>query len=535
MIPPSLTGSQRLMLNAVLTAFVLRMLHLPDLSLWVDEGATWWNATRATWTAAALAEHNHPPVWWLLTRLSLHVFPADEVGLRMPAVIAGMLSIVLSGLLARRLCDPARVPSRGGFVGLERGATVWVVLLASIGPFWIAMSQEARMYSGLLAESVGLSLLYLHWLDKDRRSTLVAYGLLASFTLYTQYLAVLPILGHLLHAFLLARRTRSDARPVRFLPFFLTVALAGISFIPWFLYFLAQPPGVSTTIFPPYGRYLHALWRMAVGPAFVPLDRPRADGGVQSVVLEQPLAITVSALLLAVPLFFGVRALGKDRGLRSFVAATFGLPSVGIMLLGVKFPLVEEKYVVFLAPLLLLVAVLGAVTAAGWRKVALLASLVTVHALGLVAYHAREVPDVVRYLAGGHLYGKEQWREVEGAVSRAIGSEGGSVVLIHAPFASWTWDFYAKDSPTSKRIVIPSWEKPCDVVMTSGDVLAEVPSLADAKYVVLVLSHECTSDRDHYLKVVLDALRDAWGETPVFRVTPYPVQWGIRVATFERR
>jgi uncharacterized membrane protein len=525
------------MVNAVLTAFVLRMLHVSDLSLWVDEGATWWNATRATWTAAALAEHNHPPVWWLLTRISLHVFPADELGLRMPSVIAGMLSLILSGLLARRLCDPARVPSRGGFVGVSKGVTVWVVLLASIGPFWIAMSQEARMYSGLLAESIGLSLLYLRWLDRDRRSTLVAYGLLASFTLYTQYLAVLPILGHLVHAFVVARRTRVEPIPVRFLPFFTTVALAGASFIPWFLYFLQQPPGVSTTIVPPYGRYLHALWRMAVGPAFVPLDRARAEAGVQSVVLEQPFAIAVSALLLAVPLFFGVRALGKDRGLRSFVAATFLVPSLGILLIGVKFPLVEEKYVVFLAPILLLVAVLGAVTAAGWKKVALLASLVAVHALGLVAYHAREVPEVQESLAGGHLYGKEQWREAERYVSAKIGTQGGGegVVLIHAPFASWTWDFYAKSGLASKRFVLPAWEKPCDLVLTPKQVLAEVPALPDAHFVALVLSHECTEDRDLYLKVVLDALEETWGVTPSFHVERFPVQWGIRVATFERR
>ena len=171
MMPPSLTGAQRLIVNAVLTAFVLRMLHLSDLSLWLDEGVTWWNATRESWTATALAEHNHPPVWWLVTRLSLAVFQPAEFGLRMPAVLAGMLSIVLAGLLARRLADPARVPSRGGFVGLERGAVVWVVLFASTGAFWIALSQEARMYAGLLAESLGLSLLYLRWLDRDRRST----------------------------------------------------------------------------------------------------------------------------------------------------------------------------------------------------------------------------------------------------------------------------------------------------------------------------------------------------------------------------
>jgi len=532
MMPPSLTGAQRLIVNAVLTAFVLRMLHLSDLSLWLDEGVTWWNATRESWTATALAEHNHPPVWWLVTRLSLAVFQPDEFGLRMPAVLAGMLSIVLAGLLARRLADPARVPSRGGFVGLERGAVVWVVLFASTGAFWIALSQEARMYAGLLAESLGLSLLYLRWLDRDRRSTLVAYGLLASFALYTQYLAVLPILGHALHAFVLARRSRGDPVPVRFLPFFTTVALAGLSFVPWFLWFLKEPPGASAAIVPPYGRFLHAIWRMAVGPAFVPLDRVRADEGVGSVLREQPVAIAVSALLWLVPLAFGVRALARDRGLRAFLACGILLPSVLLVGLGIRYPLVEEKYLVFLAPLLLLTAVLGAVTAPRWAKPVLLAALVVVHAVGLVAYHARETPAVIEVLGGGHVYGKEQWREVEAAVSRATAK--GDVVLLHAPYMRFVWDFYAEGAAV-RRTPLPGLERPSDAVMTADEVRREVPALADAKYVVLVLSHECTPKRDHYLTVVLDVLRDVWGETPRFEITPYKVQWGIRVATFERR
>ena len=533
MPPPSLSGTQRLCLNAVLAAFVVRMLHLSDLSLWLDEGATWWNATRESWTATALAEHNHPPVWWLVTRLSLSIFSPDESGLRMPSVIAGVLAVILSGLLARRLVDPARVPSRGRFVGLDRRATVWVVLLSSIGAFWIAMSQEARMYSGLLAESIGLSLLYLRWLDKNRRSTLVAYGLLASFSLYTHYFAVLPILAHALHALLVSRRTRGDAIPVRFLPFFATVAVAGISFIPWFVYFLKEPPGVSTTIVPPYGRLLHALWRMAVGPAFVPLDRVRADEGVQSVLRDQPVAITISALFWLVPLVYGVKALGRDRGLRSFLACGILVPSVAILAIGVKYPLVEEKYLVFLAPLLLLTAVLGALAAPRWKRPVLLAALVGVHAAGFVAYHLHDVPAVVDVLGGGHEYGKEQWGQVARAVEKA--THKGDVVLLHAPYLYLVWDFYAK-GVGKERVLLPAPDRPCDAEMSVAELRQAVPALADAKYVVLVLSHECARDRDTYRRLVRETLNGqsgaVWDEHPI---TNYPLQWGIRVATFERR
>lgn len=535
MLPPTITGTQRVVVNALLFGLALRLFQLDDLSLWADEGATWWNATRASWAATALAEHNHPPVWWLLTRFVLGIVTPDESALRIPAVVCGVVAIALAGLVARRLSDPARVPSRGGFTGLSRDAVAPVVILASIGPFWIAMSQEARMYSALLAESLGLTLLYLRWLDRDGKGPLVGYGLLAVLTLYTQYLAVLPIAAHLVHAFLLSRRTRADARPVRLVPFLTTVVLAGVAFVPWFLYFLQQPPGVSTTIFPPYDRWLHSLWRMGVGPAFVPLDRPRAEAGPMSVVLEQPVAIALSALLFLAPVVAGIRALRADRGLRLFLATGILVPSVLILLLGIKYPLVEEKYLVFLTPLLLLLAVLGCLRATGVRRIALFAGLFAVHVAGLVAYHARNLPAVTEVLGGGHRYGKEQWREVEAAVTGALRAEGGGEVLIHAPFCAWTWAFYSKGRPSDGYHVLPSWARRCDVPATADTVLETVPSLASARFVVLILSHECSDGRDDWMKAVLDALERVWGTTPSFVLTAYPVQWGIRAVAFTRR
>lgn len=520
------------MLNAVLSALVLRMLHLTDLSLWLDEGATWWNATRETWAATALAEHNHPPVWWIVSRLSMALLHPDEAGLRMPSVVAGMAAVILSGLLARRLCDPARVPSRGGFVGLDARAVPWVVVLASAGAFWIALSQEARMYSGLLAEALGLSLLYLRWLDRGRRSTLVGYGVLAALALYTHYFAVFPILGHAVHALGLARRTRGDPRPVRLFPFFVTCMLAGLAFVPWFLWFLKEPPGAAARVMNPLGCYAHAIWRMAIGPALVPLDRARADAGVASVLAEQPLIIALSAVCWLAPLVLGVRAIRRDRGLRSFLVASIVVPSLGVVALGLRHPLVEEKYLVFLAPLVLILAVLGAVTAKGVLRASMLGALVAVHAAGLVAYHAREAPAVVEWLGGGHEYGKEQWREVEAAVAR--GTQKGDVILLHAPFCRLVWDFYAK-AHTRDRVLLPDLAHPSDARLTPAEILAEVPALADAKTVVLVASHETAQDRDEMRRRVADALNDAWGATPAFRITSFPVQWGIRVVVFTRR
>jgi hypothetical protein len=532
MLPPSLSGTQRIVVNAVLAALVLRMLHLADLSLWLDEGATWWNATRASWTATALAEHNHPPVWWCLTRLSIGIFGSGEFGLRMPAVVCGVLSVMLAGLLARRLCDPARVPSRGGFVGLDRGAAVWVVVLSAGGAFWLALSQEARMYAGLLAEALGLSLLYLRWLDRGGRGVLVAYALLASLALHTHLFALWPILGHGAHALWLSRRTRLDGNPVRFGPFFLAGLAAGLSFVPFFLWFLKEPAGPASETLEPFGRFVHAIWRMAVGPALVPLDRLRVEAGPLAVLREQPVLIATTALLWFVPIGFGVRALARDRGLRAFLVCSVLLPSAAVIALGVRYPLVEEKYLVFTAPLILLVAVLGARTAGPLVRIGLLAGLAAVHALGLAAYHACDVPAVRDALAGGHQYGKEEWRRVVRDVERH--TTKGDLVFLHAPFLRLVWDFYDPSGALGAQ-PLPALDRRSDASLSAAEIHAAHPELDGAKRVVLVLAHECTPDRDYYRNVLAEALVGAWEEGFRLETIDDPVQWGIRVVTFTRR
>lgn len=388
------------------------------------------------------------------------------------------------------------------------------------------------MYSGLLAESLGLSLLYLRWLDRGGRGTLVAYAVLASLALHTHLFALWPILGHGAHALYLSRRTKADGNPVRFGPFFLAGLAAGLSFVPFFLWFLKQPAGPASETLEPFGRYVHALWRMAVGPALVPLDRLRVDAGPLAVMREQPILIATTALLWFVPLGFGVRALARDKGLRSFLICAIVLPSLAVIALGFRYPLIEEKYLVFLAPLLLILAALGARSAPMLVRIVLLAGLAVVHALGLAAYHAYDVPSVQAALAGGHEYGKEDWRRVVRDVAKR--TEKGDVVFLHAPFMRFVWDFYDPKGVLGAA-PLPALDRRCDEAISADEIRVGYPSLADAKRVVLVLSHECTPDRDHYRRALTQALLSTWRDGfASVETTDYPVQWGIRVVTFTR-
>ena len=72
----------RAVINVLLAAVTLRWIGLEAQSLWLDEGITWSWATAPTWRDTVLAEANHPPVWWIVTRLSVALLGASEEALR---------------------------------------------------------------------------------------------------------------------------------------------------------------------------------------------------------------------------------------------------------------------------------------------------------------------------------------------------------------------------------------------------------------------------------------------------------------------
>lgn len=534
MQPPTITGRTRLLLNALAAALVLRLLRLDALSLWVDEGVTWANATAGGWRDTVFSESNHPPVWWLVTRAWLSLAPGGgEAALRTPAVLCGALAVFLAYRLSRRLCDGAATPVRGGFSGGDGRTAVWVALLATVNPFWIEYAQEARMYAALLAESLGLSLLYLRWLDRGRRGALVAYAVLASVSLHTNYYALWPIAGHAAHALLAARAARARGERLSPVPLLVAQALAGLSFVPWFLHMLSAYRGISPGEYEPLGRLAHALWRMAVGPALVALDAPRVRAGPAAVFSEEPVLVVVSALLWIAPIAFGVRAVWRDRGARSFLLASVLVPVALVLLACVRWPLVHEKYLIFLAPLLLHLAVEGGRKAPRALRPVLLGGLVLLHVAGLVAYHLPDSPPG-RALTGAHRYGKEQWRDAHAIVRDA--RERGDVVLLHAPFTHMTWAFYDREGAVPASPV-PPLDLPCDRALEPDQVLERFPALRDAKQVFLVVSHPATDDPDHYRGALFGALVAAWGGVAFDARTDdveLPLQWGIRVLRFRR-
>jgi uncharacterized membrane protein len=525
-----MTPALRVLVNALLAGTMLRLFGLDRFSLWLDEGVTWSHATLPSVRDTVFAETNHPPAWWLVTRGWIALFGDSELSLRLPAAVLGVVSVGLAFLFARRLTDPLRTPRRGSFLGVDGGAAPWVVGFAAAGAFWIEWSQEARMYSALLAESLGLSLLYLRWQDGGERWTLAAYAALAAVALYTHYFAALFLAGHAVHALLVARSGGPNGTRLSPGPVLAALAVAGALFLPWFVHLLQSHTGFAANTRDPLGRIAHVLWRIGVGPGLVASDASRAASEWPEVVRDNLGIIVPSALLWGVPVFLGVRATWRDRGARAFLLSAVLVPIAIDLAVFPWFPLIEDKYFVFLAPPLLVLAVVGARTAGRYLRPVLLAGLVVLTGAALLAYHAPGVDFVDRALTRGHPHGKEQWREAREGVAERW--QPGDLVLLHQPYLRLVWDYYERDA--SKRRLLPS--EPVD----ADRLAAEVPELRTAKGVFLVFGHDTPEERDRYVKAVRDVMFKSVVEAGSGRVDfsrpvrLLPRQWGVRVHEFRR-
>jgi len=187
-----------LLVTILLVAFALRCYRLDAQSLWNDEG----NSARIAERPIPLilegaAGDIHPPGYYLLLHYWRALFGQSEYALRCLSAFAGLMLVVFTYLLGRRLFGTA--------------TALGAAFLTAISPFAVYYSQEARMYALLAALSAASTYLLLRTLVRARRalpdphspipvlrrsspdpnrpslSTITAYVLTSAAGLYTHY------------------------------------------------------------------------------------------------------------------------------------------------------------------------------------------------------------------------------------------------------------------------------------------------------------------------------------------------------------
>lgn len=155
------TGS--LAVDAVIVSAValgLGLIQLGAPSLWFDEALT---AEEITWRYSRSLEG----LYWLYYTIEkpwAAVAGYSEWSLRLPSVVATMLSGVLMIVLARRMAFDRRVALLSG-------------LFLVTSPFVVKWSQQARGYTMLLALSLLATILLVRALERGSRGAFALYGL----------------------------------------------------------------------------------------------------------------------------------------------------------------------------------------------------------------------------------------------------------------------------------------------------------------------------------------------------------------------
>ncbi len=203
----------------LLLGLILRSISL-NQSLWLDEAInvlavknnSVWNLV----TEYSKADF-HPPGYFILLWLWTQIGGISEIWVRIPSVIAGVLTIYVAYLIGKRINS------------IKLGLIT--AFLLAVNPLHIYYSQEARMYS-IAAFGVALNfLMFLRFLKNEKGSSLWYAATLPMIFLF-DYLAYFIFPVHIFWIFLENKRL--------FKKWFLLIIPAVIFLILWSLIFIPQ-------------------------------------------------------------------------------------------------------------------------------------------------------------------------------------------------------------------------------------------------------------------------------------------------------
>lgn len=212
----------------LLLAFGLRLILLPEATIWFDEGVSVWLGRMPLLRMAEWTAHDtHPPLYFALLHYWGLLAGDGEFSVRFLSVLVGTATVAVLFQLARTL-----------FPNAPRVELIAALLLAS-SRFAVWWSQETRMYA-LAALLAGLNLLFTARLGRRFTSRdALGYVLVTAASFWTLYLlALLPIIDGLYWLALAIAEPTARQGIAYFLKRAALPVLAVLSFVPWLIVLL---------------------------------------------------------------------------------------------------------------------------------------------------------------------------------------------------------------------------------------------------------------------------------------------------------
>lgn len=460
----------------VVSAAVFRFVSLGRQPLWLDEAVDASFASLSFWNCV-FAEHVHPPLYRTLLHFVVLGFGNSADALRFLPAVFGILAVPSMAILARQL-----------HLKMELTAAA----LVATSPFLIFFSQENRDYSLFILLALLSTWAFLRFRETGHGRAL--YCGLSVLLLYTHYLAVFVLLAH---EVVYWRHFHQRLRD-----WMLTRVAIFAAFTPW-LYWMANHYRSESRIFiSPVSLVPTALLRFFVGYGMMAADSTRQAESLSSKLMGEAPIIIPAFCLFGWLLWRGAGNSVLKPEVRTLLMAIIFIPWAALVLLAPWTQLVNDRYLAFQAPFILLLVATGLCSLL-WRArffASLALALVVTFSLG--AYYG--APG--RLLGYRLRYAKENW---PGAAA-FIRQEQADTVVVSPGYLDLALDRYPRGAVRE--------------ISTLADSSA-VPDFSDARRIALVTSH--SGAPQERLRATLDASYTRIAEEV------FPSQNSIRVIVYD--
>lgn len=326
-----------------LAAF-LRLHRVGEMALRADEAAHLFLAAQEpdALIRPFIESDPHLPFYFLLLHFWMRLAGQSELAVRYPTVMVGVLLVAL-------------VYALGRMVFPRRAQIAWLsALLAAVNPYLIWDAQDAHVYSFLTAIALSSLIAFLRAMQPGVALAAWTWYVVSSLLgLWFHYLAGLVVIAQgALWLFWSATRAISRRTTVAWVIALLAIALL---FLPWLFVALPLLTRSKIDFFPPAGLF-EILQR-----SLVAFSLGRSDNRLMPAMVEPLLGNGLALGFLAIFLFGLFRA-GDANG-RIALTLYLCIPLIALFLFSLwRFPIFDERYVLFLTPAFLLFLARGVVS-----------------------------------------------------------------------------------------------------------------------------------------------------------------------------